>query len=206
MDITRDTAVARVRNWSRRVIDDPDGRLRRSAVAITVVRRTAEDGRGVHGIYLARRPASLRNHSYQFALPGGRLDPGETPTRAALRELHEEVGVDLGDDTVIGLLDDYETRSGYLMTPVVCWVDADPPTAPNPDEVHQLFFVTFDELRRPPIFSTIPESPRTLVALNIADTLVHAPTAAVIYQFAEVVLGGRDTRVHDLEQPVFAWR
>ncbi|MBM7366667.1 NUDIX hydrolase [Gordonia hydrophobica] len=201
MDITRQVAQERVEHWDRRVIVDPEGRLRRSAVAITVVRRG-----DTHGIYIARRPATLRNHSYQFALPGGRLDPGETTTQAALRELHEEIGIDLGDDAVLGLLDDYETRSGYLMTPVVCWVDDDPAVTPSPDEVHQLFFVTFDELRRPPIFSSIPESPRTLVALNIAGTVVHAPTAAVIYQFAEAVLAGRATRVHDLEQPVFAWK
>ncbi|EGD56609.1 NUDIX hydrolase [Gordonia neofelifaecis] len=201
MEITRAAAEERVRNWARREVDDPDGTLKRSAVAITVVRRHDS-----YGIWIARRPATLRNHARQFALPGGRLDPGETATQAALRELREEIGIDLGADAVLGLLDDYETRSGYLMTPVVCWTDDDPPVTPSPDEVDQLFFVTFDELRRPAQFSRIPESPRTLVSLNIAGARVHAPTAAVIYQFAEVVLAGRDTRVHDLEQPVFAWR
>lgn len=206
MDITREIAAERVGAWSRRTIDDPEGRLRKSAVAITVVRRLGPDGGETHGIYIARRPASLRNHSFQFALPGGRLDPGETATQAALRELHEEIGIELGENAVLGLLDDYETRSGYLMTPVVCWVDDDPPVEPSPDEVDQLFFVSFDELRRPAVFSRIPESPRTLVALNIAGERVHAPTAAVIYQFAEVVLADRPTRVYDLEQPVFAWK
>ncbi|GAA2377184.1 CoA pyrophosphatase [Gordonia cholesterolivorans] len=201
MEITRQLARERIGSWARRTIDDPAGRLGHSAVAITVVRHGGE-----YGIWIARRPSSLRNHSNQFALPGGRLDPGETPTRAALRELHEEIGIELGEETVLGLLDDYETRSGYLMTPVVCWVDDDPPVHPSPAEVDKLFFVSFDELRRPAVFSRIPESPRTLVALNIAGARIHAPTAAVVYQFAEVVLAGRDTRVHDLEQPVFAWR
>lgn len=201
MDITRQEAQERIDAWTRRVIDNDDGRLRASAVAITVVRRGVD-----RGIYIARRPKSLRNHSYQFALPGGRLDPGEDATQAALRELHEEIGIELGEEAVLGVLDDYETRSGYLMTPIVCWVDDDPPVAPSPAEVDELFFITFDELRRPPVFSRIPESPRTLVALTIAGGRVHAPTAAVIYQFAEVVLAGRDTRVHDLEQPVFAWK
>ncbi|MGB3304179.1 NUDIX hydrolase [Gordonia sp. (in: high G+C Gram-positive bacteria)] len=201
METTREMAANRLQSWDRRVIDDVDGKLRKSAVAITVVRRGE-----MYGIWVARRPKTMRNHANQFALPGGRCDAGETAIEAALRELHEEIGVELTQDAVIGVLDDYETRSGYLMTPVVCWVDEDPAIAPSPDEIGELFFVTFDELRRPPLFSTIPQSPRTLVALQIAGTVVHAPTAAVIYQFAEVVLAGRDTRVYDLEQPVFAWQ
>lgn len=201
MEITREVAAERLRDWPRRVIEDPEGQLRKSAVAITVVKRG-----DTHGIWVARRPKTMRNHANQFALPGGRCDAGETFTQAALRELHEEIGVELTEDAVIGVLDDYQTRSGYLMTPVVCWVDDDPATNPSPDEIGELFFVTFDELRRPAVFSTIPQSPRTLVALNIAGTVVHAPTAAVIYQFAEVVLAGRQTRVDELEQPVFAWK
>ncbi|MCE5290313.1 MAG: CoA pyrophosphatase, partial [Nocardiaceae bacterium] len=65
---------------------------------------------------------------------------------------------------------------------------------------------TFDDLDVEPRFISIAESDRPVIQLPIANSLVHAPTAAVIYQFAEVVLAGRDTRVHDLEQPVFAWR
>ena len=70
---------------------------------------------------LTRRAAGLRAHRGQWALPGGRCDEGETPVEAALRELHEELGLELGPDDVLGLLDDYPTRSGYLITPVVVW-------------------------------------------------------------------------------------
>lgn len=199
--ITRAQASDRLTAWRRRSIDNSDARLRASAVAVTVVHRD-----GVAGIWVLKRPDSMRNHAAQFALPGGRLDPGETPVDAALRELHEELGIELGADAVLGVLDDYETRSGYLMTPVVCWVDDDPDITPNPDEVAHVFFVTFDDLQKAPRFLSIPESDRPVIQLPIANALVHAPTAAVIYQFAEVVLAGRNTRVHDLEQPVFAWR
>lgn len=199
--MTREQAAGRVAAFDRRGIDNPDGRLRASAVAITIVHRD-----GVPGIWVLKRPASMRNHAAQFALPGGRLDEGESPAQAALRELDEELGIALPDTAVLGLLDDYETRSGYLMTPVVCWVDGDPDITPNPTEVAHVFFVTFDELDVEPRFISIPESSRPVIQLPIANSLVHAPTAAVIYQFAQVVLAGLPTRVDELEQPVFAWR
>lgn len=199
--MTREQAAGRVAAFDRRGIDNSDGRLRASAVAITIVHRD-----GVPGIWVLKRPASMRNHAAQFALPGGRLDEGESPAQAALRELDEELGIALPDTAVLGLLDDYETRSGYLMTPVVCWVDGDPDITPNPTEVAHVFFVTFDELDVEPRFISIPESSRPVIQLPIANSLVHAPTAAVIYQFAQVVLAGLPTRVDELEQPVFAWR
>lgn len=205
MELTRELAAARLAAFDRRAIDPVDGAggapLAPAAVAITVV--PSDDGRG---IWVARRPASLRNHSYQFALPGGRVDPGETVVEAALRELDEELGVALGTDSVIGVLDDYPTRSGFVMTPVVCWVDEPVQPVPSPDEVHRLHFATLDEVVAEPAFDRIPESPRPVIRLPIFGHWVHAPTAAVIYQFAEVVVQGRDTRVADLEQPVFAWR
>ncbi|MFW0796523.1 CoA pyrophosphatase [Gordonia sp. CPCC 205515] len=175
--------------------------MRAAAVAITISERD-----GQQGIWLCKRPATMRRHAAQYALPGGRLDPGEDEQTAALRELHEEIGVELGADAVVGQLDDYATRSGFVMTPVICWADDDQPPTPNPDEVAQLFFVTFDELVVEPRFLTIPESDRPVIQLPIVGALVHAPTAAVIYQFAEVVLQDRHTRVDGLEQPVFAWK
>ncbi|GAC56724.1 hypothetical protein GOHSU_12_01140 [Gordonia hirsuta DSM 44140 = NBRC 16056] len=200
MDLDRATAAARLAAWERRSARGTG--LRPAAVALTVV----PDPVGRRGIWVARRPSTLRSHANQFALPGGRLDPGETAVQAALRELDEELGIDLDASTVLGLLDDYPTRSGYVITPVVCWSDEVVVPDPSPDEVDELYFVSLGEVSAPPAFDTIAESPRPVVRLPLMGTWVHAPTAAVIYQFAEVVVAGRDTRVDQLEQPLFAWR
>ncbi|AZG45627.1 NUDIX hydrolase [Gordonia insulae] len=197
--LDRAAVSARISGFERRAADVPDSRA--AAVAITIAERD-----GSQGIWLTKRPATMRRHAAQYALPGGRLDPGEDEPTAALRELHEEIGIELPADSVLGMLDDYATRSGFVITPVVCWTDETHTPDPNPDEVAQLFFVTFDELMVQPRFLTIPESERPVIQLPIVGALVHAPTAAVIYQFAEVVLRDRHTRVDGYEQPVFAWR
>jgi 8-oxo-dGTP pyrophosphatase MutT (NUDIX family) len=197
--LDRAAVAARISGFRRHTADLPDARS--AAVAITIAEQD-----GQQGIWLTKRPATMRRHAAQYALPGGRLDPGEDQPTAALRELHEEIGVELPADSVLGMLDDYPTRSGFVITPVVCWSDQTHVPDPNPDEVAQLFFVTFDELMVEPRFLTIPQSDRPVIQLPIVGALVHAPTAAVIYQFAEVVLRERHTRVDGFEQPVFAWR
>jgi 8-oxo-dGTP pyrophosphatase MutT (NUDIX family) len=160
---------------------------------------------------LCRRAARLNSHSAQWALPGGRLDPGESPEEAARRELWEELGVELGSDAVIGLLDDYPTRSGYVITPVVLWGGADPDLKPSPDEVRAVYRIGIHTLCRDdsPRYVSIPESDRPVVQVPLGNDLIHAPTGAVLVQFRWVGIDGRpadDARVDHLEQPVFAWR
>ena len=178
--------------------------LKPAAVAIALTE--AEAGGGTTFL-LTRRAATLRSHAAQWALPGGRCDHGEMQAQAALRELREELGVGLTEDDVLGLLDDYPTRSGYLITPVVVWVSTGADVVPNPPEVASVHRVALADIERNDAFSftTIPESTRRVIRFRHAGQHIHAPTAALIYQFAEV-LAGRSTRVAELEQPVFAWR
>jgi 8-oxo-dGTP pyrophosphatase MutT (NUDIX family) len=158
------------------------------------------------GIWLTRRAPKMRAHPGQFALPGGRFDPGEDAVDAALRELHEELGVAADRSQVLGVLDDYGTRSGYVITPVVVWIGEPPALTPNPAEVAQVHWIRLPDLDVTPIYLTIPESDRPVIQLPLLGRLVHAPTAAVLHQFTEVALHDRHTRVAHLEQPVFAWR
>ncbi|MEZ5258197.1 MAG: CoA pyrophosphatase, partial [Ilumatobacteraceae bacterium] len=163
---------------------------------------------GGPAILLTRRASTLRAHSGQWALPGGRLDDGETPEIAARRETHEELGLALAEDSLLGMLDDYVTRSGYVITPCVFWGGPATDLAPDPAEVRSVHRIAFTELQRPdsPRFVTIPESDRPVVQLPIGRDLIHAPTGAVMLQFRWVALEGRNDRVDHLEQPVFAWR
>jgi hypothetical protein len=107
---------------------------------------------------------------------------------------------------VLGTLDDYPTRSGYLITPVVVWAGEPAPLRPNPQEVASVHRIALGDIAGPDAvdFVAIPESDRRVIRVRMRGSLVHAPTAAVIYQFREL-LAGRHTRVADLEQPVFAW-
>ena len=171
------------------------------------------DGRmvGVAGgaaFLLCRRASRLSRHAGQWALPGGRIDDGETPLDAALRELDEELDLRLDPDSVVGWLDDYPTRSGYLITPVVLWGGKDPHLDPAPDEVLAVYRIGLQALRdSKPRFISIPESERPVLQLRLGNDLIHAPTAAILFQLRQVGLLGRSgERVDHLEQPVFAWR
>ncbi|GAB2557567.1 NUDIX hydrolase [Nocardia heshunensis] len=185
-------------SFERRAVD-LDGR-KAAAVLIAIADRAGE-----LGIWLTERSAGLRAHAGQFALPGGKLDPGEDAETAALRELHEELGIALPRSAVLGLLDDYPTRSGYVMTPVVAWVGPAPALAPNPAEVAVVHWIPLTTLDVEPLFIPVPGSDRSAVKLPMLGGHLHAPTAAILYQFREVVLHGRATRVDHLDQPRFAW-
>ena len=193
---------AHLSRFERRAIP-LEGR-RHAAVALAIL----EDDAGRPAFVLTKRTSRLRSHPGQWALPGGRLDPGETAEQAALRELEEEVGLSGQPGDVIGLLDDYATRSGYVITPVVTACPPGQELRPNPEEVARVYRVPLSDLDSPdiPQLRSIPESDRPVIAVPLVGALIHAPTAALLYQLREVAVHGRATRVAHYEQPVFAWK
>jgi 8-oxo-dGTP pyrophosphatase MutT (NUDIX family) len=229
----RDQIRANLAGHDRRTVTDPT--KRHAAVAVVLVDSTVGedrvdpapvddwidgrampddlDGRMINvsggaAFLLCRRASRLSSHAAQWALPGGRLDPGESVTDAALRELDEEVGVTLSESAVLGLLDDYPTRSGYVITPVVIWGGGRLEPHPAPEEVVAVYRVGLHQLQREdsPRFIAIPESARPVVQIPLGNDLVHAPTGAVLLQLRWLGLEGRHDPVDQLEQPVFAWK
>lgn len=191
--------------------------LRRAAVALTIV-----DYRGLGALsgllsatddaaalILTRRSARLKDHAGQWAFPGGSIDPGESPEQAALRELDEEVGLHLTGENVIGCLDDFVTRSGFRITPVVIWGGDSINLVANEREVASIHRISCRELLRDdaPVFDQgLEEGGQPILFMPVGDSYIATPTAAMLYQFREVALAGRKTRVSHFEQPHFAWQ
>lgn len=190
----------------------------RAAVAITIVDVGCGEGdRGessdagcktIAALILTRRAADLKAHAGQWALPGGRMEADESPEAAALRELQEEVGLRLPRDRVLGRLDDFTTRSGFAITPVVVWGGPAVRLLPNPAEVAAIHRIPIAEFLRAdaPILENSPGGGAPILFMPVASTRIAAPTAALIYQFREVAILGRHTRVAHYGQPAFAWR
>lgn len=183
-----------------------DDALARAAVAVALVANDDGDA----SFILTRRPLSLRRHAGQWALPGGRADDGESVTDAALREVREEVGLEIEPGAVAGRLDDFQTRSGFVITPIVVWGPDQPELTPDPAEVHAAHIVPLALLDAPDVpritEGSTRERPLICFPIPALDTTVWAPTAAMLYQAREILLHGRDTRVAHFEQPRWAWK
>lgn len=164
-----------------------------------------ENGDGEASIPLFVRASGLASHPGQFALPGGKLHSGERAEDGARRELSEELGLVAGSEAILGLLDDFDTRSGFTITPVVMWSRAAvTELQPSAAEVAELFLLKLADLR-----SAVGRAKRgtsRAFCLELPWGPVYAPTAAMLYQFSEIALDGRTTRVNDFYQPPFARR
>jgi 8-oxo-dGTP pyrophosphatase MutT (NUDIX family) len=151
-----------------------------AAVLVALVER--EQGLSV---ILTRRADAMRRHSGQVAFPGGRTDPGETPPVTALREAHEEIGLLPELVTLAGLSTPYRTGTGYLVTPVVGFVEPGFTLTANPDEVADIFETPFGFLMNPANheerFYDLPDGGRRrFYAMSYEDRLIWGATAGML--------------------------
>ncbi len=173
-------------------------RQKPAAVAIVVL---ANDGQPCIPIF--QRTSDMSRHAGQMALPGGRVHEGESVQACAIRELEEELGLEAGPESVVGMLDDFDTRSGFTITPVVIWAETEAEAIqPSKFEVAQVYLVATPDLRA----AVSNARPGDSFSLKLEQVEVFAPTAAMLYQFSEVALDGRSVRVADFYQPPWTHR
>ena len=177
---------------------------RRASVALTLIPGTDSDNTA--SMLLTKRTSKLNNHAGQWALPGGRIDGGESALEGALREMQEEVTLQLDESALLGRLDDLQTRSGFIISPFVFWAEDISSLAANPDEVASIHHwpLHWFDADNAVQFIDQDHTDMPLLRLNLGETRIHAPTGAVLYQFWEAGMHGRPTRVRDFAHPDWA--
>jgi len=195
--LTRRTIAGNLQAFERR--DSPLS-LTPAAVAIVLVMSD-----GIPSVPIFQRPLNMSRHAGQIALPGGKVHAGETVEDCAIREVNEELGLVLDTADVLGLLDDFDTESGFRITPVVIWSSAGvSDLKPSRWEVLKLFVIGTPELHDTVAAAALGSTQE--FSLRFRQVEVFAPTAAILYQFSEVALDGRPCRVADFYQPPFTHR
>ncbi len=196
MDALRRRIEGHLAGFDRIALDVGD--RRRAAVAVVVA--PTPDG---PAFALTRRALHMRRGAGNYALPGGNVDPDEDPIDAALRETQEELGVTLTRAAVLGLLDDFVTLGGHVVTPVVMLSDKPVTLIPNPDEVHDAWLVPLTDLDHPraPRREAHPDGGPSVLRMFARGSWINPPTAAWLYQFREVCLHGRPCRTDAIGQP-----
>ena len=152
--------------------------IRAAAVLIAVTDRPDP------GVILTHRPQDMRAHPGQVAFPGGKLDPGEDAVGSALREAHEELGINASDVRIIGASDRFVTGTGYDVTPVLGLVPPDLPIVPNPVEVSDWFEAPlrflFDPANHVPREAPWGDRIRTYIEIDWQGHRIWGVTAAII--------------------------
>lgn len=188
-------------NFTR--VEIPHEGRRRAAVAIVL-----SPGEAGPTFLLTRRALHLRRNAGNYALPGGGMDPGEDPIDAARRETWEEVGVELPRQAALGLLDDFVTLGGHVVTPVVLWTPDAVTLTPDPQEVHAAWAIPVTDLDHPraPRRVRQPGGGAPILRMYARGSWVNPPTAAFLWQFREVCLHGRACRTSQVGQPAWTAR
>ncbi len=165
----------------------PYGELMRAAVLVPLFEHAGEPY-----VLLTRRRADLRRHAGQVSFPGGRIEAGEEPLDAALRESQEEVGLDPAQVDVLGQLDEtLVLATGFRLTPWVGRVPYPYPYVAHPREVDTILYVPVAELRRAGVHRTVPRE-----AYGMSHE-VH------VYELPAVTIWGATARV--LNQLLAVW-
>ena len=183
--------------FDRIVVTPEDHRL----AAVAIILAPAE---GEMTYALTRRAAKMRRNAGNFALPGGAVDPEDQDViAAAIRESEEELGVHLSRDQVVGLLDDFVTLTGHLVTPVVFWVEEELTLTPDPAEVALAWQVPLGDLDHPgsPRDKEKDDGGPPIRQMQMMGRWINPPTAAWLFQFREVALKGNQVRVSEWRMP-----
>lgn len=195
--ISRKQIEENLSGFERIVLPAEDHRLAAVAIILAPVE-------GVVSYALTRRAPKLRRNAGNYALPGGAVDPeDEDAIAAAMRESEEELGVQLVRDQVVGLLDDFLTLTGHLVTPVIFWSDKELVLKPDPTEVAKAWQVPLGDLDHEgsPRDKDKQDGGPPIRQMHMQGSWINPPTAAWLYQFREVALKGRSTRVDQWRMP-----
>ena len=163
-----------------------------------------------HLLFL-RRPETMAEHSGQVAFPGGKIDPGEDPVTAALREANEELGLQEREATILGRFPGIPTITNYWVQPTVAWFDAPPRLIPNPREVDETFYASVQRLLDPSIYTGNPVNFKGRQGLvdyfnyphPEGEKVIWGATGRLVHQFLVQVLDWQPPGVDPDFEPEF---
>ena len=148
---------------------------------------------GALRLLLTQRTDHLRDHAGQISFPGGGLKSGETSLEAALREAEEEVGLARSAVEIFGEMPRYHTGTGFNVSPMVAFVAAGAPLAPDPGEVAEIFEAPLDFLVDPRNFRQETRyyrgAWRSFLAVPWAGRYIWGATAGMLVQLSRIIHG-----------------